>query len=451
MTSDGGKTSAKLDASGIAQDAGPVIDTPPGMGSYTVTRRRPPTRCSPVSRCQASRSARTTRTTRCRCRSRSYSTACSYSQLTVSVNGYVTFGSPVTGTVDVGQLRARSLGAPPDATVAVFWDDLYASDTTPLGGAGVRVRRARRPIARWTIEWRDMDAFYAAGGGNNAFTQGVRVTQELVLHETGVIEMHYGPRSPPTNPRTGTAAPIATAAARRRSASRRRGTTVLSRRCSAARRQGPARATRRSTRACRSRLPPELIARSAARRGSERVRPAELRAAARRNDHVVPLRMPAGHDQQRARDERGAAGDPEAPGQRVVELPARLQVVALRPPRAELLDAVGLRLAVEREVDGRAQRCPADRRRVAELRVPVRAFARRDRADGRGWDRSRDRGGRRRGRRRGWRRWLARPEVGRPAAWSRHRPWSAWARRPCTPRSRVLELVGSSDPDPTAL
>ena len=42
-----------------------------------------------------------------------------------------------------------------------------------------------------------MNASKASAEGSNAFAQGVRVTQALVLHETGTIEMHYGPRTAP--------------------------------------------------------------------------------------------------------------------------------------------------------------------------------------------------------------------------------------------------------------
>lgn len=197
LTSDGGKPSAKPDASGIARDAGPVIDTPPGMGSYTVTQTTAPYTLlsgEPVPGFAVGAD------------DENYALALPfsfvfygvpYSQLTVSVNGYVTFGSPVTGTA-TSDNPCPLAGAPPDATVAVFWDDLYASDTAPLGALSYAYGGAA-PDRTLTIEWRDMDAFYTAGGGNNAFTQGVRVTQEVVLHETGVIEMHYGPRTPPTN------------------------------------------------------------------------------------------------------------------------------------------------------------------------------------------------------------------------------------------------------------
>jgi hypothetical protein len=50
-----------------------------------------------------------------------------------------------------------------------------------------------------TVEWANLDAYYAAGGGGNSFLQGIRVTHQVTIHETGVIEMHYGPRTPPVD------------------------------------------------------------------------------------------------------------------------------------------------------------------------------------------------------------------------------------------------------------
>jgi hypothetical protein len=54
------------------------------------------------------------------------------------------------------------------------------------------------PDRQLTVEWANLDAYYAAGNGGNSFLQGMRVTQQVTIHETGVIEMHYGPRTAPT-------------------------------------------------------------------------------------------------------------------------------------------------------------------------------------------------------------------------------------------------------------
>jgi hypothetical protein len=116
-----------------------------------------------------------------------------YTQATVNTNGFVTFGASVSA--EAARLNACPLDAtPPDAMIAVFWDDLYATDVAPMGSISYLLD-GTAPDRRLTVEWRDLDAYYVAGG--NAFTQGLRVTHQLVLHETGTIEMRYGPRTTP--------------------------------------------------------------------------------------------------------------------------------------------------------------------------------------------------------------------------------------------------------------
>jgi hypothetical protein len=119
-----------------------------------------------------------------------------YTQVQIAANGYLTFGNPPSGS-DNYTNECPLDATPPDATIAVFWDDLMASaQNTPYGSIGYVVT-GTAPDRTIAIEWRDMDAFYNAGGGNNNFTQLLNITQKVVLYETGVIEMHYGPRTPP--------------------------------------------------------------------------------------------------------------------------------------------------------------------------------------------------------------------------------------------------------------
>lgn len=122
----------------------------------------------------------------------------SYTTMSVSMNGYVTFAGAPTA-VESRDNDCPAFDGVPDATIAVFWDDLYASDKAPVGALGYAVTGSA-PDRALVIEWRDLDAFYQSGSGNNAFTQGIRVTQSITLHENGVIELHYGPRTPPTSP-----------------------------------------------------------------------------------------------------------------------------------------------------------------------------------------------------------------------------------------------------------
>jgi hypothetical protein len=119
-----------------------------------------------------------------------------YTQVQVAANGYLTFGNAPAGP-DNYTNECSFDATPPDATIAVFWDDLFAStENAPFGSIGY-VESGVSPDRRIEIEWRDMDAFYNAGTGNNLFTQILRTTEKIVLHESGVIELHYGPRTPP--------------------------------------------------------------------------------------------------------------------------------------------------------------------------------------------------------------------------------------------------------------
>jgi len=123
-----------------------------------------------------------------------------YTDLKVGANGYVTFGNPPSGA-DNYTNDCPLDATPPDALIAVFWDDLYASaQVTPYGSIGY-VEGGVSPDRTITIEWRDMDAFYNAGTGSNNFTQLMNITQAIVLHENGTIELHYGPRTPPQRDR----------------------------------------------------------------------------------------------------------------------------------------------------------------------------------------------------------------------------------------------------------
>ncbi len=119
----------------------------------------------------------------------------SFTTVNVSANGYVTFEAPATGAETVNNDCPLDMTAP-GATIAVFWDDLYATDIAPAASLTSKVT-GTAPNRAVTIEWKNFDAYYVAGSGNNSFTQEVRVTHQLVLRESGVIELRYGPRTPP--------------------------------------------------------------------------------------------------------------------------------------------------------------------------------------------------------------------------------------------------------------
>jgi hypothetical protein len=177
-------------------DAGVTVDSPPGFGSYTFTDSTAP---------YVLLTGATVPGFAVQADDENYAMALpftftfygiAYTSVTISMNGYVTFEDPIAGAET--QRNDCGLDATqPGATIAVFWDDLYASAMAPSAGSLSYLFDGTAPDRRLTIEWRDLDAYYVAG--SNAFTQGVRVTHSLVLHETGTIEMHYGPRSPPVS------------------------------------------------------------------------------------------------------------------------------------------------------------------------------------------------------------------------------------------------------------
>jgi hypothetical protein len=117
-----------------------------------------------------------------------------YDSITISVNGFVGFGAPVTAAESY-ENDCPIDATTPDAMIAVFWDDLFASTMfDPRASISTLVEGAP-PDRRFTIEWRDLDAWYQQG--MSYWGQKLRVTHKLVLHEDGVFDLHYGPRTPP--------------------------------------------------------------------------------------------------------------------------------------------------------------------------------------------------------------------------------------------------------------
>jgi hypothetical protein len=121
----------------------------------------------------------------------------SYSTININVNGFVTFGPSPTG-LDAYVNDCPLDATTPAATIAVFWDDLFSNTITPPSGSLTYAQDLAAGDPWFAVEWRDLDAYFQAGGGNNHFEQNMRVTQQLVLHASGVIEMKYGPRTAPT-------------------------------------------------------------------------------------------------------------------------------------------------------------------------------------------------------------------------------------------------------------
>ena len=117
-----------------------------------------------------------------------------FTTLGVSVNGYATLEFAPTN--EDSYLNECPFDATlPNATIAVFWDDLVATMKAPQGLMHY-VIRGTAPSREVVVEWREMDAYYQQN--MSAFTQGMRVTHMLVLKENGAIELRYGPRTAPT-------------------------------------------------------------------------------------------------------------------------------------------------------------------------------------------------------------------------------------------------------------
>jgi hypothetical protein len=117
-----------------------------------------------------------------------------YDALSVHVNGYVSFGAPAASP-ETYQNDCPIDASAPDAIIASFWDDLFASKMIMPFGTIRYAMTGDAPNRAVEIEWHHVDAYYRAGTGNNFFSQGIRITQKIVLHEGGVIDLHYGPRT----------------------------------------------------------------------------------------------------------------------------------------------------------------------------------------------------------------------------------------------------------------
>jgi hypothetical protein len=177
----------------LGVDAAPFVDSPPGSGSYTFL--------DTTATYVGLGDAQTIEGFVAGADDDNYTVALPfgfdfyrvrYDALTVNVNGYVTFTTPPAGP----ESAANDCGfdaTTPDAMIAVFWDDLFASAEISPNGTIVIASGGTAPNRTFAVEWRDMDTWYAQGG--SFWSTTMRATQQLVLYEDGVIELHYGPRS----------------------------------------------------------------------------------------------------------------------------------------------------------------------------------------------------------------------------------------------------------------
>jgi len=184
---------AKPDASTL--DADPTIDAPIGTGSYAITESSAPYALLDGADIVPGFTSGAD--------DEIYELALPFSftyygipfaKISIDMNGYVAFGA-TSAPPETYQNDCSLDTSGPDALIAVFWDDLFASQAVMPFGTLRYAITGTTPTRAVEIEWHDVDAYYRAGGGNNYFSQGIRITQKIVLHESGVIDLHYGPRT----------------------------------------------------------------------------------------------------------------------------------------------------------------------------------------------------------------------------------------------------------------
>ena len=194
VVADGGDTKPDAGES-TGPDADPSIDAPVGMGSYSVSEST-----APYALLEGADtvpefvpgSDEAMHPIALPFTFRFY--GIDYTMLWVHTNGYVTF-APAPANPEPYRNDCPFDASPPDAMIASFWDDLFASKMIMPFGTIRYAITGSSPDRALAVEWHDVDAYYQAGGGNNFFSQGIRITQKIVLHERGVIELHYGPRT----------------------------------------------------------------------------------------------------------------------------------------------------------------------------------------------------------------------------------------------------------------
>jgi hypothetical protein len=120
-----------------------------------------------------------------------------YTDVNVSSNGYLRFGA---GTETALQSRTNTCpmdNGVPNNMIAVFWDDHYAS-TVDNANRLSYLTDGVAPHRRFIVEWFDWDLVESEPCQGQCDTiLATNVTHQVILHENGDIEMHYGPRVAP--------------------------------------------------------------------------------------------------------------------------------------------------------------------------------------------------------------------------------------------------------------
>jgi hypothetical protein len=114
--------------------------------------------------------------------------------LTVSANGYLTFGAAAPGMENWVNDCPLDSTAPNDA-LALFWDDQISTNQS-MSKLYTKVE-GTAPYRRFIVEYQNFDGL-ACNGGGTCYRIEDATNQQAILYENGDLEFHYGPRATPT-------------------------------------------------------------------------------------------------------------------------------------------------------------------------------------------------------------------------------------------------------------
>lgn len=116
-----------------------------------------------------------------------------YMTINVTSNLLLTFDAAPTGSEAYDNDCLDS--SPPTNAIALFWDDgITREESAPELWT---MSRGSEPDRSFTIEFKNWDLLHCDGA--LCYVLDVGVCQQVILHETGDIELRYGPRHPPTS------------------------------------------------------------------------------------------------------------------------------------------------------------------------------------------------------------------------------------------------------------
>ncbi|MFH0901264.1 MAG: hypothetical protein V2A73_11610, partial [Pseudomonadota bacterium] len=125
------------------------------------------------------------------------STKTATTKVNVSENMYLTFAAIPAGT-DAYDNDCPMNSTAPNDLIALFWDWGFISPGAASGfpepAGEVRTQtQGEAPNRRFAVEFKNFDLIYTNRG--TPYLQGFRVSQQVILHENGDVELRYGPRT----------------------------------------------------------------------------------------------------------------------------------------------------------------------------------------------------------------------------------------------------------------